>query len=465
MNRRFATLCLLLVTAALSSSLSASADGKSDWTVLPTHRIKVPVKGVELYQLDNAPLAGRKPLLLVHGLLGENWPLFRWGDVTRHLIASKDFNGEYKIYLARYDTVAPLAGVIEPFRQSVRKLYSDSGNRPISILALSMGGNVVQESMADSGIDRSIDKVLTMGTPFHGSPLFTYDWMQYGFLQNHRVPWVKADLFMSYHLYFSKHQNLLSDLRWDNVDKNIPDVGKFNAHVPWRVRGDLTPAIDGNPHIVAVNAELETDKSKFITYGGYLVAPWANADRPSLTWQASRLPAQFVGTTVPFHFGREHPVLRVLNREISWVPPGSNGTADSRGTSRKIMYGLNDGITPVASALFLPAKTFKDDFCLSESDVLALSKFVDVRKARVFRNIDHLTYIDGYRPRRASKLLRDELHPRDGERDIFDWILADVLDQDVTLPVAVTPAAAEDAPESAITVPAATRAATAGDNQ
>lgn len=463
MNRRFATLSLLLVTAATSSSLSALADSQGDWTVLSPHKIKAPVQGVEFYQLDNEPLAGRKPLLLVHGLLGENWPLFRWGDVTRYLNSSKDFNGEYKIYLARYDTVAPLAGVIVPFRQAVKKLYSDSGNRPISIVALSMGGNVVQESMADSTIDRSIEKVLTMGTPFHGSPLFTYDWMQYGFLQNHRVPWVKADLFMSYQLYFSKHRNLLADLRWDNVDKNIPDVGNFSAHVPWHVRGDLTPAVDGNPHIVAVNSELKTDKSKFITYGGYLVAPWANADRPSLTWQASRLPAQFVGTTVPFHFGREHPVLRVLNREISWVPPGAHGAADHKGFSRKIMYGLNDGITPVASALFLPSKTFKNDFCLSESDVTTLSNFVDVRKARVFRNIDHLTYIDGYRPRRASKLLRDELHPRDGERDIFGWILADVLNQDVTLPVAVTPGTAEEAAQSTTPASASTGAAADGD--
>lgn len=438
MNRRFATLCLLLVLTAASSPLSALADNESGLPLLPAHKIKAPVQGVELYQLDNQPLAGRKPLLLVHGLLGENWPLFRWGDVTRHLNASQEFSGQYKIYLARYDTVAPLSGAIEPFKQVVGKLSAACGGRPISILALSMGGNVVQESMADSAIDGSIEKVLTMGTPFHGSPLFTYDWMQYGFLHNHRVPWVKADLFMSYQLYFAKHQNLLSDLRWDNVDKNIPDVGNYSAHVPWRVRGDLTPTVDGNPHIAGINAELKTDKSKFITYGGYLVAPWANADRPTLTWQASRLPAQFVGTTVPFHFGREHPVLRVLNREISWVPPSINGTTTGKQSSRKIMYGLNDGITPVSSALFLPAKTFNDDFCLSESDVSALANFVDVRKARVFRNIDHLTYIDGYRPRRASRFLRDELHPRDGERLIFDWILADLLNKDVTMPVAIT---------------------------
>lgn len=460
MNRRFATLCLLWAVAAVSGSLSARADGKSDWTVLSPHKIKAPVQGVELYQLDEQPLAGRKPLLLVHGLLGENWPLFRWGDVTRHLNSNQEFKGAYKIYLARYDTVAPLSGVIEPFRQAVGKLYSVSGSKPISIVALSMGGNVVQESMADSAIDGSIEKVLTMGTPFHGSPLFTYDWMQYGFLHNHRAPWVKADLLMSYQLYFARHQNLLSDLRWDNIDKNIPAVGNFSAHVPWRIRGDLTPTVDGNPHIVGINAELKTDKSKFITYGGYLVAPWAHADRPSLTWQAARLPAQFVGTTVPFHFGREHPVLRVLNREISWVPPSVEG-AKSKQASRKIMYGLNDGITPVASALFLPAKTFNDEFCLSESDVLTLSQFVDVRKARVFRNIDHLTYIDGYRPRRASRFLRDELHPRDGERAIFDWILSDVLDKDLTMPVAITPA--PDADASKTTAAGSPGAATASD--
>lgn len=445
MKERFATLritfvliFILLTFSFTAASVLAADAGPPVCAVLPHHKLKAPVEGVDVYQLDEQPLGDRKPLLLVHGLLGENWPLFRWSDVTKHLKASKDFDARYKIYLARYSTVVPLATVIPPFRDAVANLYVASGNRPVTIVALSMGGNVVQEAMADSRIDSAIDRVLTMGTPFHGSPLFTYDWMKYGFLTNHRVPWVKADLFMSYHLYFQRHRNLLADLRWDNVDGNIPDVGEYDAFLPWRVRGDLTPSRDGNPHIAAVNAELKTDKSKFITYGGYLVAPWANADRPTFAWQASHLPMRFVGTTVPFHFGREHPVLRVLNREISWVPPSADLPGDSQSsTSRKIMYGLNDGITPVASALFLPAATFTDHFVLSESDVGALAKFVDVRKARVFRDIDHLTYIDGYRPRHAPRLLRDELNPDDGSRTIFDWLLADLTNPDLTSPVAL----------------------------
>jgi hypothetical protein len=405
---------------------------------LPTHKLKAAVKGMEIYQLDREPLAGRKPLLLVHGLLGENWPVFRWSDVTKHLLASRDFSSQYKIFLARYDTVAPLASIIQPFRAAIGDLYAKSGEKPLTVVALSMGGNIVQESMADSTIAAMVEKVLTMGTPFHGSPLFTYDWMKYGFLTNHRVPWVKADLFMSYHLYFQRHQNLLADLSWDNVDKNIPDVGLYSARVPWRIRGDLTPPVDGNSRIAEANVELKVDKSKFITYGGYLLAPWANADRPTLVAQAKGLPMRFLGTTLPFHFGREHPVLRVLNREISWVPPNADGAGGSSKVSKKIMYGLNDGITPVASALFLPANTFSDRFVLSETDVGELAKYVDVRKARVFRNIDHLTYIEGYRPRGASVLLHDELHPADGNRSIFDWILSDILNQETKQPVAIT---------------------------
>lgn len=443
MNRRFATVCLVLTASLIGIGnsicpLSANADasGASVLPVLPAQKLKAPVKGVEIYQLDDQPIAGRRPLLLVHGLLGENWPMFRWGDVTKHLVENKDFNCQYKVFMARYDTVVPLASVITPFREAISSLYKQCGERQITVVALSMGGNIVQQSMAaDQVVAASIEKVLTMGTPFHGSPLFTYDWMKYGLLTNHRVPWVKADLFMSYHLYFQRHQNLLSDLSWDNVDKNIPNVGLYTGHVPWRVRGDLTPTLDGNTRLPQINAELKVDKSKFITYGGYLVAPWANADRPTLVEQAKTLPIRFVGTTVPYHFGREHPVLRVLNREISWVPPRADGSSK---VSDKIMYGLNDGITPVASALFLPANTFKDRFVLSEGDVSDLGKFVDVRKARVFRNIDHLTYIDGYRPRGASALLHDDLHPADGDRSIFEWILSDILDRDTRQPVTAT---------------------------
>jgi hypothetical protein len=52
----------------------------------------------------------------------------------------------------------------------------------------------------------------------------------------------------------------------------------------------------------------------------------------------------------------------------------------------------------------------------------------DVRVARTFRNVDHLTFIDGCRPHHTRSLLQDELNPQAGARDVFAWMLSDILD-------------------------------------
>jgi hypothetical protein len=64
---------------------------------------------------------------------------------------------------------------------------------------------------------------------------------------------------------------------------------------------------------------------------------------------------------------------------------------------------------------------------LHESDIRALNPAIDVHKARVFRNINHITFVTGKPPHRGSPLVRDELNPEQPEQLIFDWMLADLL--------------------------------------
>jgi hypothetical protein len=55
----------------------------------------------------------------------------------------------------------------------------------------------------------------------------------------------------------------------------------------------------------------------------------------------------------------------------------------------------------------------------------------DVKLARAFKDVDHLTYIDGARPLvTVGKKVSDELRPEDGEKDIFAWMLGDILNID-----------------------------------
>lgn len=78
------------------------------------------------------------------------------------------------------------------------------------------------------------------------------------------------------------------------------------------------------------------------------------------------------------------------------------------------------------SALCLPNSVVGSVPLSKESDIAAIKPLTDVRTARVFRNIDHLTFIDGYKPLRGTHNLKDQLNPSEGPHKIFDWIALDL---------------------------------------
>ena len=127
---------------------------------------------------------------------------------------------------------------------------------------------------------------------------------------------------------------------------------------------------------------------------------------------------------VPAHLAREHAVLKLLNSEIGSVVPAKD-EVPRIGT--RFPYQLNDGIAPVASALFLPDRVLQSKTISKEKDLATVKDAADVRIARVFRNADHLTFIDGYRPLHARSLMHDELNPNTSPHTIFGWMLSDVL--------------------------------------
>ncbi len=78
------------------------------------------------------------------------------------------------------------------------------------------------------------------------------------------------------------------------------------------------------------------------------------------------LPYNLLTMTVPAHFAREHPVLKMLNRQISIVVT-TQSAAKRCGTN--FVYDLNDGITPLGSALFLPDRYCATTSIAHESDL------------------------------------------------------------------------------------------------
>jgi hypothetical protein len=411
------------------------------YPLLPTRtRIKKRATEVETFQLDSTPLGERSPFLMVHGLRGEFAPGFRWYKLAEHLKKSEDFNSRYKIYFVRYSSLDRIEFNLANYKAAFNHLYKVGHERPITVMALSMGGNLAYEAMTDKDIDSKTKLLFTMGTPFHGSPLFAKDWLNYSIYKRFSWPWTRVERYLTYGFYFNDNKQLRQDLSWDNVDLAVPDPGPFKSKLPLGPKGTLTASGTINDRLIKVN-NIPIDKSKLITYSGYMNNPYLIPRDERLMESAFLYPYFVLFTSFPAHFGQEHAALGLINHDMCLVPATKEVSQKANG---QYPYVLNDGIAPVTSAIFLPPAAAKENYLVRESDIIKLKDKLDVAQARVFKNIDHLSFI-GSEPKTKVEGLRapvkDELNPSEPARDMFDWILADVLHSDqVTGRLAKTPA-------------------------
>lgn len=389
----------------------------------PDQILKEKPQRLEIFQQSKEPLKDRKILLLIHGGGGEFQSMLRWDKVLEYFDKSAQFQKTFKVFMLRYDTGDSLNDEIEQAKKLIPELAKAAG-KPVTILALSMGGNVVQGALADPDVDQYVERALCMGTPFHGSPLFSADWYQYSLLKHKFGPMTRMFDAIDYRMYFSKHKNYQADLKWDNLDGGIPSIGAFKGITPLGPKGVLEPARDSSNVLRKIN-EQGVNKAKIVAYAGYLL----NAEIIAMT-KKRRLesyllaPYRFFTVRMPAQLGREQPALKVLSTKI-----GKVSAEDDTGVSLR-KFALNDGITPITSALFLAPNVVREYPILKEDDLPSLRPHVDVKLGRVFRNIDHVTFVEGIPPHRGSKFIKDELHPEDGTHTIFDWMLDELLERE-----------------------------------
>lgn len=412
-----------MLTSSAEKFEALQPANQSSLPPIPTPKqLKVKPAVAALYEYDSTPLGDRQPLLMVHGLHGETHRDFRWTKVIKHLKQDEQIDKQFKIYFARYSTSDKLEKTVPEMRQVIAKLYTIANNRPITMMALSMGGNVAYEAFVDKDTEEKVKLFMAFGVPFHGSPLFSTDWLQYGVYKNICFPWTRIDHSLAYRVYFKRNSVLMTDLRWDNADTSVPEIGLFKSKLPFGPSGVLSVADAENRALLALNAR-PVNKKKIVAYGGYLMNPYLLPKAERFIESKIMAPYTFFTLKVPSHFAAEHPVLKMLNREITTVVCSPSATEKAK---TKYVYGLNDGITPLQSALCLPNSVVGSVPLSKESDVPKIKDVADVRTARVFRNIDHLTFIDGYKPLRGTHNLKDQLNPTEGTHTIFDWIALDL---------------------------------------
>lgn len=401
-----------------------------NYEIVPvTKRLKKRPTDVQMFQLDNTPLGDRGPFLMVHGLRGEYAAGFRWHKLSEYLRKNEEFNSRYKIYMVRYSSLDRVDFNLQKFKDAFNHLYEVGKHRPITVMALSVGGNLAYEAMTDKDIDSKTTSLFTLGTPFHGSPLFAEDWLNYSIYKRFSWPWTRIERNLTYRFYFNDNKQLRQDFSWDNVDNGIPDAGAFKSKLPLGPKGTLTVGNTMNERLSKVNQAV-VDKQKLITYSGYMINPYLAPRDERIVESAFLYPYFVLFTSFPAHFGREHAALGLINKDMCCVQT-TKEVAQKAG--QPFVYILNDGICPVTSAIFTPPTVAKEQYLAHESDIEKLKDKLDVGQARVFRNVDHLTFI-GSMPKTKSEVihtpLKDELHPEEPTRDMFDWILGDVLRRD-----------------------------------
>lgn len=384
--------------------------------VLPMHEaIKSTPAEVEIYQSDLSAPGGRQPVLLVHGLKDEYAPGFHMRHIREFLTNNPAFQKRYKLFLARYDTAAPEKKAESDFKVAIKR-FSAAEGRPLVIIAVSLSGTAIRNAMSDSSVDHCVNRMITLGTPFHGTPFFSHDWMVYSFWKNHLWP-TRFSRYLAYKEYFKLHPNLLADHYWDNYDGQVPEIGSFKYRLPFLVEGTLLP-----PSLPPDGSSVVQDGRKITAYGGYLQTRYTK--RPT-GWERVpffHAPVFFVHRTIPAFFGREHSMLRLINHEMA--------DSVSKNSIRDINYAFSDGIGPVTSLLSVSESVPAAEYNLNnQADVEALKSRINVGKARLFANIDHVTFLDGRGPFGHRINLTDKFSPSETPRPIFAWLLSDLLDR------------------------------------
>lgn len=404
--------CLAQKLDASNSVIGSARHLVSSIPVLASRKtIRVAPKTVEIYQYEDSSLGGRQPLLLIHGLMGEIHPLFRWQQLAEYLFQDQLFRERYKIYLARYNSQSSLKEISGEFNRAFQDLAPKGG---LAIVAISLAGAIVRDTMKDPVIDNSITRVVTLGAFFRGSPLFCADWMQQSIRKRHLSPLYRLDRSIGYKLYFARHKNLILDYGWDNADGQIPPVSETYAKKQDEI------ALSSCERVGMDQPDRQASDRKFVVYASYLHNHYFPKRKSGLHVLVFS-PYTFLRTTLPAHLGRERAALRFLNYLIADAIPGKPG-------SPSIIYPLNDGISPISSSLLLSDNFVEHSLICDEESIKHIRAHSSAKKQRLFENADHLTFIEGPAPTGSARNVTDVLSLHEKPRPMFAWILNDLLE-------------------------------------
>lgn len=215
---------------------------------LKTH-IPRPVRS-GLNAFDKSELGNRTPLILVHGIGASASTQFNWERFLDYAEKQQPLMDRYKIYLYHYDSSRSVPAISQNLQQTLKAFINEQGERKIKILAYSEGGLLTRNAMQDSYVDAHTDEVITLATPFHGSPLANPEWIRQQVKTDSPFSLVRIGQRIAYSITGKLYPTFKEDFHWDNFDGALPaDQYKGNS------AGKTDYAL--------------AKKEKFVTYGSY----------------------------------------------------------------------------------------------------------------------------------------------------------------------------------------------------
>ena len=240
-------------------------------------------------EVDTDPTGTRTPLILVHGLHGNQQPdgsdviaepnLNRnyWSSFLADFSANADFLAKYKIFRFHYvSDVYPVWEIARAFRNKLDEAVSVGTlpDTPFVLIAHSMGGLVARSYMQEyshvTGVycgqrgGERISKLITLATPHHGSPAANESARDDLLLQTGSpVSWVALVTLVDLGYWKSvaaidQTRPNRADLRWDNFDNGMRSL----VYDAW-------PYSNRNDWLIALNSQTAYDQ-KTIAYFGYV---------------------------------------------------------------------------------------------------------------------------------------------------------------------------------------------------
>lgn len=399
-------------------------------------------------------LGDRQPLVLVHGIGGtEGSKYYNWDNFLNYTDNNLAFQSRYKIYLFEYNSEKSVSFLSDQLKDALKDLIHDTreagSSKNYRIVAYSEGGLLVRNALQDAAVNAHAEKVITIATPFHGSPLASPDWFKEQIVQDSVLSPVRISHKFAYWVAAKKHPTFIHDFQWDNFDGSIP-------------------AANYHPNDDAVSDYALEQKKNFITYGSFFgeEASAANALTSELSIKEP-LPKE---TTKLKNIFRKNILFTYVNKTIAKLPFGvpfkrreagvvaaavvsddkaqelkenaqEGGTPvstspladDKTLVTAKLapvqsIMPYNDGISPISSSLWLGR--FTPEFSTIKDPMArvwaALKSLKGTQQARLFPGMDHRNWMDG-ETRTDSSQVRDLLNPDEKARTVFDWIVYDLM--------------------------------------